>query len=549
MKITRFLTAQTALFSLLFVLGILNSHAEAQISVTLATPNSTTPGTINLDVTVNGKGFKSGARAQWFVTGTTNPGGVNVNSTKFVSSTALTANITVSDTAVLGNFDIQVTNSDGRTGKGTELFAINPNGAKSSGCPTPPEIIPVVNACTSSTPQTACIDPNFVPPGYVGRPANITDVPRLQPQADGTQRIVVATGDCCNVVLLRYNLDGTPDATFGANGNGTATLPYSTFAGDGVGVWGAVIDRNRNIVVLALPTQPNGTGSFVVVRFTPDGSLDPTFATNGVFTYLNYQAFGLALQPDGKIVIGGADAKGNAKLFRFTANGALDSTFGSGGVAAAPRGVTTFRSVAIQTIGNTSYILASTTGWFGRFTPAGALDSSFGSNGQVAALTCSAVARAASIYVDPSGGIYTLGGLNNDIALSKYTPSGTFDTTFGALNLNGSGHTGVTVLNINGQTSNPGYSSSLAATTNGTGVTQLIAVGQGNASGLTSTLVMRFNLDGSLDPTFGVAARNPGSSSVFGSGVLVDPTGGVVSSMCQDLGSAGCEVELTRYWP
>jgi uncharacterized delta-60 repeat protein len=326
-------------------------------------------------------------------------------------------------------------------------------------------------------------------------------------------------------------------------------MPYATYAGDGVGVWGAVIDSNRNIVVLGQPTQPNGTGSFIVVRFTPDGALDSSFATNGVFTYLNYQAFGLAHQPDGKIVVGGADGKGNAKLFRFTANGALDSTFGSGGMVAAPRGVSPFRSVAIQTIGTTSYILASTTGWFGRFTLSGALDAKFGSSGQVAPVTCSAVARAASIYVDPSGGIYTLGGLNYDLALSKYTATGAFDTNFGAQNVNGVGHTGITILNINGQTSNPGYSTSLVATTNSTGVTQLVAVGQGNVNGLTSTLVMRFNLDGSLDPTFGVAARSMGSSSTIGSGVLVDPSGEIVSSMCLDLGAAGCEVDLTRYWP
>src|SRR6185436_16111281 len=46
------------------------------------------------------------------------------NSTTFVNSGELTANITISDTATIANFDIQVLNSDGRGGKGTELFAI-----------------------------------------------------------------------------------------------------------------------------------------------------------------------------------------------------------------------------------------------------------------------------------------------------------------------------------------------------------------------------------------------------------------------------------------
>lgn len=102
--------------------------ASAQISVTSALPNSTTQGTTNLTVTVGGKGFKSGAKAQWFVSGTTNPGGVTVNSTAFVNSNTLSANITVSGTATVGGFDIQVTNTDGRTGKGSELFAVQSKG-------------------------------------------------------------------------------------------------------------------------------------------------------------------------------------------------------------------------------------------------------------------------------------------------------------------------------------------------------------------------------------------------------------------------------------
>jgi len=98
--------------------------AAAQISVTSALPNSATQGTINLDVRVGGKGFKTGAKAQWFISGTTNPGGVTVNSTNFVNSNTLAANITVSSSAYVGGFDIVVTNSDGRSGKGTELFAV-----------------------------------------------------------------------------------------------------------------------------------------------------------------------------------------------------------------------------------------------------------------------------------------------------------------------------------------------------------------------------------------------------------------------------------------
>ena len=95
-----------------------------QIQVAAADPPLAAQGTLNLNVKVTGKGFKNGAKAKWLVTGTTDPGGVTVNSTTFVNSTELTANITVADTAAIANFDIAVTNADGRGGKGTELFTV-----------------------------------------------------------------------------------------------------------------------------------------------------------------------------------------------------------------------------------------------------------------------------------------------------------------------------------------------------------------------------------------------------------------------------------------
>lgn len=131
-----------AFLAILTVFGV--TPASAQISVTSALPNSATQGTINLDVTVGGKGFKAGATAQWFVSGTTNPGGVTVNSTAFVNSNTLTANITVSSTANVGGFDIVVKNTDGRTGKGTELFAVQSKGTCSD--------IPLQLIVTTQTP-------------------------------------------------------------------------------------------------------------------------------------------------------------------------------------------------------------------------------------------------------------------------------------------------------------------------------------------------------------------------------------------------------------
>lgn len=120
----------------------------AQIQVTGTNPSAAPQGSVNLNVTITGSGFKKGATTQWFVTGTTNPGGVTVNSTSFNGSTQLTANITISDTANIANFDVQVT-SAGRTGKGTELFAVTakgtPIGCLTTGTPSGATLVATLN--------------------------------------------------------------------------------------------------------------------------------------------------------------------------------------------------------------------------------------------------------------------------------------------------------------------------------------------------------------------------------------------------------------------
>jgi len=96
----------------------------AQIMVTGADPSSAAQGTTNLDVTISGGGFKKGAKAAFHVSGTTNNGGVTVNSTSFSSGSSLTASISISANADISNYDVEVMNSDGRTGVGSEAFTV-----------------------------------------------------------------------------------------------------------------------------------------------------------------------------------------------------------------------------------------------------------------------------------------------------------------------------------------------------------------------------------------------------------------------------------------
>lgn len=98
--------------------------AAPPIQVTAADPSSTTQGTLSLDVTVSGSGFDSSASVAFLVTGTTNPGGITVKNVKITGPKKLIATIDVADAAAIASFDIQVTQSGGRKGKGTSLFAV-----------------------------------------------------------------------------------------------------------------------------------------------------------------------------------------------------------------------------------------------------------------------------------------------------------------------------------------------------------------------------------------------------------------------------------------
>ena len=95
-----------------------------QVSVTSADPSSTLQGTLSLDVTVNGNGFDSTAKVQFFVTGTTNPGGITVKKVSVRGAKKLIATIDVADAAAVSKFDIEVSLSNGRKGKGTTLFSV-----------------------------------------------------------------------------------------------------------------------------------------------------------------------------------------------------------------------------------------------------------------------------------------------------------------------------------------------------------------------------------------------------------------------------------------
>jgi hypothetical protein len=129
------------------------SYAAAPVTVTAADPPSAVQGTLSLDVTVSGSGFDNSAAVKFYVTGTTNTGGIVVKNVNVRSSKSLIATIDVTDTAIVNKFDIEVALTSGRKGKGTTLFSVQ---AKETGKPTEPD------PCVSPNLVTEATFPSFV---------------------------------------------------------------------------------------------------------------------------------------------------------------------------------------------------------------------------------------------------------------------------------------------------------------------------------------------------------------------------------------------------
>ena len=78
----------SAVVALVILALVLMGVTWAQVKVTAANPASTTQGTVSLDVTITGSGFDSTAKAKFFVSGTSDTGGITVQKTVVKGSKA-----------------------------------------------------------------------------------------------------------------------------------------------------------------------------------------------------------------------------------------------------------------------------------------------------------------------------------------------------------------------------------------------------------------------------------------------------------------------------
>ena len=314
-------------------------------------------------------------------------------------------------------------------------------------------------------------------------------------QADG--KLVMAgfedassySGD---LLLVRYDTNNALDPSFGVNGIVRATMPSPNAA-----VFAVAIQADGKIVVGGVIRNPGTSGDFLVARFLTNGSLDPSFSGDGV-AITDFSGDdgcqGLAIQPDGKIVAVGTCNPGSSllALARYKTNGTLDSTFDGNGVETIGNG--SLRGVAIQADGKIVVCGASGSSIIvARVNADGSLDGSFDGDGK--ALT----AIPGSSF---SGGhaLALQGTAPEKIVVACYAQFGTnFD--FALVRYTASGALDATLDGDGIATTAVGSSNDIPYAV----VIQSFAITVAGRSSNGSTedfAVVRYNLSGALDLTF-----------------------------------------------
>jgi uncharacterized delta-60 repeat protein len=294
----------------------------------------------------------------------------------------------------------------------------------------------------------------------------------------------------------------------------------------------------------------NLESAYAVAQLTPSGGLDSTFGLGGwasvmIGTSHNWGREVL-IQPDGRIVVAGATHSGQNMDFgvvRLTADGRPDSTFGVNGTATTPaNGLFDMGlGMALQPDGRIvvvgcAYGLASSSDDFGiaRFMPDGSLDTSFGSGGMVTTSFGTGYDCATRVVVQPDGGIVVAGFTSSAWAFARYTVDGTLDGSFGS--------GGRVTLNIGGSPALRDFELMPDG--------RFIAAGGASSSGTFRMAVGRMTPTGARDITFGTAGvvyTQVGNASAVASSVEMQVDGRIVAAGYTFDQGAGEDLVVTRH--
>ena len=349
-------------------------------------------------------------------------------------------------------------------------------------------------------------------------------------QGDG-KTVVVGTASApssdnvgTDIALARFNYNGTLDTTFGPNHTGTVTLHEGSGPDDDV-AYSVALGPKGTILVGGTYRHSDGSGQFMLLRFTSSGSLDPTFAVNGFqtadFGFLSQTcaATAMGVQNDGRIVLAGYEQNdlGSPQfaVMRFYSDGTLDNSFDDDGkktidfpeAASADSIAFDYSGTANTNADYGSIYLAGYTGSSTdtkfaviRLTSTGVLDYSFHGGGRYEfSAPGHNLGQATAITVQPTGRLVVSGfaatystqdpNPNDIFAMTRLTTAGIIDPTFA---IRGHGWVQTTF-------GNDDRAQSLIV---GEGNRLIVGGNAGNATALAA-----FTSEGQLDTSFGTGGK------------------------------------------
>lgn len=369
-------------------------------------------------------------------------------------------------------------------------------------------------------------------------------------QAD--EKIVIASRACdvsCDILLSRFNTDGSADVTFSEDGIQTTDLGAEEY------VYGLAIQGDNKIVVSGSTCEVNAACDLFLARYTPDGNLDPTFDHDGIFMLKSagnshyYTLGGLAIRPNGKIVVTAILAPTHSNypgiVLQVNKNGSLDRNFGTHGLATLrasgfsgtdlllqPDGkIVIIGGVMLKSHLNNSAIVRLAANGSG-------LDKKFGNRGvQVTDFGGDNGATSVALSPDKKIVLTAWSWVNGyeGFHVARYKSNGSLDTTF-----NGSG---IVTTDITPDADDAAYDALVQPDG------KIVAVGSTNIYGLARDIVLvRYNSDGSLDTSFstdGLVTINYYSQD-YGYSIAAQADGKyVIAGLSLNIGCCGDAYSLT----
>jgi uncharacterized delta-60 repeat protein len=287
--------------------------------------------------------------------------------------------------------------------------------------------------------EAGAIDPGFTA-GDLGSFQVLDIVRQSDGKVVGVGRKVDTRRGTSQFAVFRLQTDGPLDTTFGTNGTFTLAAQGPT-----EGAMSAVLDPDLRIVVAG-----SQAGRLIVLRLLPDGSLDASFGTLGVFTgpetYNPPEASPGARTGILRTAAGGyrvtiSNAAG-CQIIALTAVGAIDTTFGASGVVTVdtPVGPSAYCSSMVSQPDEHLLVAGSADGqgFAARILANGQQDTGFSAEAVSAAM-----AEATAVAAGTDGSVIVAGRSISGATIMRLQADGELDALFG--------HAGSTLIDIHSE--------------------------------------------------------------------------------------------------